>query len=112
MGSCSNPTVVPVGNVIVLVAQTTDTTFAGENIWAADVLFNEQDGDTYIKASKVTITGRNHEITVSACTNGVTLLGSVIYSPEDWEHVYDLYQRGELTRPWFDGDTYPRNSGA
>ena len=33
-----------------------------------------------------------------------------VYTPEDWEHVYDLYQRGELVRPWFAGDLYPANN--
>lgn len=105
MGSCSNPGVVPVGNVIVLIARTDDPNLADSNIWYADVLLNEQDGDTYIKASKVTETGRNHEITISTCTTGVTILGSAIYTLDDWEQVLSLYRRGALEYPWFAGDT-------
>lgn len=111
MGSCSNPGVVPVGNVIVLIARTDDPNLAGSTIWNADVLLNEQSGDTYIKASKVTETGRTHEIPISKCTNGVTILGSAIYSPEDWEQVFELYQHGDLQYPWFAGDLYPANNG-
>ena len=54
----------------------------------------------------------NNELWIERDCGWVTLEGVAAFSPEDWEHVYDLYQRGELTRPWFDGDTYPRNSGA
>ncbi|PAU67229.1 hypothetical protein [Bifidobacterium criceti] len=111
MGTCSNPQAVQVGHVIVLIARTDNPNFANSNIWYANVLLNEQDGDTYIKASKVTETGRNHEITISTCTNGVTLLGSAIYSPEDWEQVLSLYQRGALEYQWFDGDSYLTGGG-
>lgn len=106
MGSCSLAVALeaPVGHVIVLVTQTPDTAFATADIWGADTLLNEQDGDTYIKAARVTETGR-HELTISACTTGVTILGSALYSPDDWEQVHGLYQRGVLQYPWFAGDT-------
>ena len=34
-----------------------------------------------------------------------------VYTPEDWDTVYGLYQRGALLRPWFAGDTYPLGGG-
>lgn len=34
-----------------------------------------------------------------------------VYTPADWEHVYKLYEQGELTRPWFAGNLYLANSG-
>lgn len=106
MGSCSQAVVqqAPVGHVIVLVAQTPDTAFATANIWAADTLLNEQDGDTYIKAARITETGR-HELTISQCTTGVTILGSALYTPDDWDEILELHTSGVLQYPWFAGDT-------
>lgn len=109
MGSClqSVAQAAPVGHVIVLIAQTPDEAFATEKIWSADELLNEQDGDIYIKAGRVTETGRLHELTISQCTTGVTILGSALYTPDDWEQVLTLYRRGVLQWPWFAGDTLP-----
>ena len=73
----------------------------------ADELLATQDGDTYVKASRVTETGRLHELTISTCTTGVTILGSALYTPDDWEQVLTLYRRGALQYPWFAGDTLP-----
>lgn len=108
MGSCtrSAATAAPVGHVIVLVAQTPDTAFATANIWAADTLLNEQDGDTYIKAARITETGR-HELPISQCTTGVTILGSALYTPDIWEEILDMYNAGILQYPWIAGDSYP-----
>lgn len=107
MGSClqSVAQAAPVGHVIVLIAQTDEPAFAKSQIWYADELLAIQDGDTYIKAARVTETGRLHELTISACTNGVTILGSALYTPDDWEQVLSLYRRGVLQYPWFAGDT-------
>lgn len=66
--------------------------------------------DGWIAARVADDNTSNHALPLK---HGPLVLDEVaVYTPEDWEHVYDLYQRGELTRPWFDGDTYPRNSGA
>lgn len=111
MGSCSNPRVVPVGNVIVLIARTDDPNLANANIWHADVLLNEQDGDTYIKASKVTETGGPHELDISQCTTGVTILGSALYTPDDWDKILDLYTSGVLQYPWIAGESLPLRGG-
>lgn len=107
MGSCTSniATTAPVGHVIVLIARTPDTAFATSDIWRTDKLLSTQDGDIYIKAGRVNETGKNHELTISACTTGVTILGSALYTPEDWEHVFDLYQHGDMQYPWFAGDT-------
>lgn len=109
MGSCTSSiaTTAPVGHVIVLIARTAHTEFANSSIWAADELLATQDGDTYVKASRVTETGRLHELTISKCTTGVTILGSALYTPDDWEQVLTLYRRGVLQWPWFAGDTLP-----
>lgn len=106
MGSCTQSVAMaaPVGHVIVLIAQTADTTFAKSTIWCADELLAEQDGDVYVKAARITESGRIHELTISTCTNGVTILGSALYTPEDWEHVFKLYRGGALQYPWFAGD--------
>ena len=107
MGSCTSSimTTAPVGHVIVLIARTPDTVFATADIWRTDKLLSTQDGDIYIKAGRVNETGKNHELPISQCTTGVTILGSALYTPEDWEQVYDLYQKGALQYPWFAGDT-------
>lgn len=107
MGSCTQSVAAaaPVGHVIVLIAQTVDTAFANAKIWQADELLAVQNGDIYVKAARITETGRIHELTISACTTGVTILGSALYTPEDWEQVYDLYQRGAMLYPWFAGDS-------
>lgn len=111
MGSCTQSVAAaaPVGHVIVLIAQTVDTAFAPAKISAADGLLNEQAGDTYIKAARITATGL-HDVPISKCTTGVTILGSALYTPDDWEQVLSLYQRGALQYPWFAGDLYPRES--
>lgn len=112
MGTCSNPQAVQVGHVIVLIARTATPTFASDQIWRTDKLLSTQDGDIHIKAGRVTETGRLHEINISQCATGVTILGSAVYTPEDWEHVYTLYQRGVNPYPWFDGDSYLTGGGA
>lgn len=41
-------------------------------------------------------------------TNGPFVLEQVgVYTPEDWESLYALYQRGDITYPWVAG---PRNA--
>lgn len=43
-----------------------------------------------------------------AVTNGPYTLCEVgVYSLEDWEKLYDAYQRGDIAYPWFAG---PRNA--
>lgn len=43
-------------------------------------------------------------------TNGSFVLEQVgVYTPEDWESLYALYQRGAITYPWVAG---PRNATA
>ena len=50
---------------------------------------------------------RNRTIAV---TNGPFTLCEVgVYTPEDWEKLYDAYQRGDITYPWVAG---PRNATA
>lgn len=113
MGSCTRSVAAaaPVGHVIVLIAQTVDTAFANAKIWQADELLAVQNGDIYVKAARIKETGRFHELSISACTNGVTILGSALYTPDDWERVLELYQHGDLQYPWFAGDLYLTESG-
>lgn len=109
MGACSRELseAAPVGHVIVLVAQTPDTAFTTARIWAADELLNEQDGDTYIKAARITETNRIHELTISSCTTGVTILASALYAPDDWDEILGLYNSGVLKYPWIAGESLP-----
>lgn len=106
MGSCTQNLAMsaPVGHVIALIAQTDDSSFAKSQIWYADELLAMQDGDVYIKAARIKEPNRIHEMTISQCSSGVIILGTALYTPEDWEHLYTLYQRGALPYPWFAGD--------
>lgn len=106
MGSCTQSAemAAPVGHVIVLIAQTLDAVFETANIWRADELLNEQDGDTYIKAARITETSR-HELRISQCTTGVTILGSALYTPDDWDEILELHTSGVLQYPWISGET-------
>ena len=52
----------------------------------------------------------NNELWIENECGWVTLEGCAAYSPEDWEHVRALCDKGKLTYPWFSGDTYPRNN--
>lgn len=113
MGSCSQEVVqqAPVGHVIVLIAQTVDTAFANAKIWQADELLAVQNGDIYVKAARITETGRNHEVTISECTTGVTILGSALYTPDDWDKILDLYTSDVLQYPWIAGESIPLRGG-
>lgn len=49
----------------------------------------------------------NHTISV---TNGPYVLQEVgVYTPDDWEHLYALYQAGKISVPWCAG---PRDASA
>lgn len=113
MGACTHSLALnaPVGYVIVLIAQTDDSPFAKESIWNADELLATQDGDIYIKASRITQTNKTHELSISECVNGVTILGSALYTPADWNKIHDLYAAGILQYPWTDGDNIPLGWG-
>lgn len=51
--------------------------------------------------------------TTSLCLNRgsgpVTLLHAGMYTPDDWEHLYALWQAGRISIPWCAG---PRNAAA
>lgn len=113
MGSCAQSVALsaPVGHVIVLIAKSADAAFATSKIWAADELLDKRDGDMWIKAARIMEINRTHELTISACTNGVTILGSGLYTPDDWDAILDLYTSGVLPYPWIAGEYLPLAGG-
>lgn len=112
MGTCTQivANAAPVGHVIVLIAQTVDTVFATAKIRATGGLLATQAGDTYIKAARITETGL-HDVPISQCTTGVTILGSALYTPDDWDKILDLYTSGVLQYPWIAGESLPLRGG-
>lgn len=64
--------------------------------------------DTWIAARVAdNDTTNNHTINVTA---GPYVLQEVgVYTPEDWEQLYSLYQKGDITYPWVAG---PRDAQA
>lgn len=112
MGSASRATEIPVGHVIVLIAQTDEPGFARSTIWRTDEVMSYQtDDDIYVKAARVNETGKNHELVISACANGVTILGSGVYAPDDWDRILAMHNGGVLSYPWMAGGSYPSGVG-
>ncbi len=105
MDSVSHPREIPVGHVIVLIAQTDEPRFARCPIWRADEVMSYQtDDDIYVKAGRVKETNQHHEVNISACVNGATILGSGVYAPDDWDKILAMYTAGILPSPWIDGE--------
>lgn len=61
-------------------------------------------------AGRISTPGNNELWIVTDC-GWVTLEGCAAYSPEDWEHVRILCDKGELRYPWFDGTLYANGGG-
>lgn len=65
--------------------------------------------DGWIAAQVAENAGKSHSLPLRY---GPLVLDEVaVYTSEDWDKVYGLYQRGELTRPWFAGDLLPAEAG-
>ena len=63
--------------------------------------------DTWIAARVADDNTDNHAIWLN---NGPFILDEVgVYTPDDWEHLYALYQKGEIRYPWMAG---PRDAAA
>ena len=51
----------------------------------------------------------NTNLYLNSGSGPVTLLHAGVYTPDDWEHLYALYQKSEIRYPWMAG---PRDAAA
>lgn len=90
----------------VLFARVTGTQFVIDRLGveAATIIAK---ADTWIAARVADDNTSNHAIWLN---NGPFVLEEVgVYTPDDWEHLYALYQAGKISIPWVAG---PRDAQA
>ena len=105
MGTVRTHLAVPVGNIVMVIAQTVDEQFSKSKIYYSEEVLDYHTGDIYVKAARATTANKYYEVNISACTNGVTILGSGIYTPDDWDEILELHTSGVLQYPWISGET-------
>lgn len=84
------------GNILYARINATQDVLDKLNVEGATVVAKQGE---WIAASSPAATNRT-----IAVTNGPFTLCEVgVYTPEDWEKLYDAYQRGDITYPWVAG---------
>ena len=90
----------------VLYARVTGTQFVIDRL-AVESATTIAKADTWIAARVADDNTSAHAIWVN---DGPVVLEEVgVYTPDDWEHLYALYQKGEIRYPWMAG---PRDAAA
>ncbi len=102
---------IPVGDIqaALLELDTPETLVGREPGWST-LLLSQVIGTRYLLvASTIWSTGNVHWIDCKGLTCPVRIRASAWYTPDGWEHLYALYQKGEIRYPWMAG---PRDAAA